>query len=272
MEEYTCECTADITTFTYHTKLQHAQLLEPHSTAEVLSAQWRGLVSEYSTLSITFPSDLLPALMGVAKPMLDLSPTRIIAGCWESFLLHDMLWTAQYRYGRGEKKSETIAPSWSWLSTPSSVSYRYTENSDATLHATLHDIEVDASKGIDDTFIWSASLSISAYMIPVILGYNLSHSSDRYIAPDIDSKGKHLRWTAEPDKNYFSSYGLEKGDRLYCMWMATLREKTDFGILLQCLDEEKNVYRRVAAVSHRLEEKLGETIAAQGKMTRFTFV
>ena len=274
MENYTCECTSSIRTFTNHPKAEHAALLHNSSNAEI-SKGWRQLVAWYSKLSITYASDRLPALMGIAEPMLAASPSRIIGGCWEPFLIYDILWSSSgWASESGKTDSKSTAPTWSWMSTPYMLRYEFQNNANVLLQATLEDIQIDQTKGIDDGFKWWALLSLSVRMIPVKLGENLSHSSSRWITPDVLSEGRHLRWFTEPDYRYWEEGPryLKEDDRLFCVWMARFSEHVDFGLVIRCVDEKESLYERVGSVSHDLHYKLGETIEAYGKMTRITLV
>lgn len=207
--------------------------------------------------------------------MLVASPSRIIGGSLEPFLVYDMLWTATgYMSGLCDSDSKSIAPTWSWLSTPYAVRYQFEDNANVALQATLEDIQIDQTKGINDDFKWWATLSISARMIAVNLGSNRAHSSTRWLAPDVPGEGRHLRWFTEPDYSYAKEGPrcLKEGDRLFCFWMATFSKDVDFGLVLRCVDEKENMYERVGSMVHRLFYKLGETIEAHGKMTRIKLV
>ncbi|KAF2096967.1 hypothetical protein NA57DRAFT_77217 [Rhizodiscina lignyota] len=93
---------------------------------------WRLLVSQYSTLRLTFGKDKLPALSGCAQQVLvDKYPTDprnfsaqespYVAGLWRKSLLDDLLWSAaDALLPRPEKWR---APSFSWASVDNVVKY-----------------------------------------------------------------------------------------------------------------------------------------------------
>ncbi|KAF2710084.1 HET-domain-containing protein, partial [Pleomassaria siparia CBS 279.74] len=116
LEEYTCECTSDIQVFPNYPKSHHSRILESFSEVDI-PAVWRQLVSEYSRLDITYPSDRLPALMGIVEPMRKVNQSRIVAGCWESCLFYDMLWscTAKHLHYIPLPRPDPTVPSWSWM-------------------------------------------------------------------------------------------------------------------------------------------------------------
>lgn len=74
---------------------------------------WRRKVHEYSQLSLTRPSDKLPALSGLAQEEQTRRPeTSYLAGLWLDTLLCDLMW-----FSTNTLKPETKrAPSWSWAS------------------------------------------------------------------------------------------------------------------------------------------------------------
>ena len=80
--------------------------------------RWRKIVTEYSTLDLTFLKDRLPALSGIAQVFGKAMDDEYLAGLWKNFLISDLLWF------RGLEEAEMAAehwraPSWSWASTES---------------------------------------------------------------------------------------------------------------------------------------------------------
>lgn len=89
------------------------------SDMSALAVQWQQLVQVYSCLHLSFQSDKLPALSGLAKQMAAKRPgARYLAGLWSDSLETDLLWT---RWSLRGRRSETDrlpmvvrVPSWSW--------------------------------------------------------------------------------------------------------------------------------------------------------------
>ena len=87
---------------------------------------WTLLVETYTNLSLTFTSDRLPALSGLAQRMSSISKSTYLAGLWESDLPICLLWfpgkPSSSLIKRGPKpffrirSSDDTAPSWSWAS------------------------------------------------------------------------------------------------------------------------------------------------------------
>jgi len=92
---------------------------------------WGTIVQEYSDLKLTYQSDRLPALAGIARFVEKFIPGRYIAGIWEKDLPHQLLWCVQI----GEDgismpsideplpRANIYTPSFSWTSWTRKVFY-----------------------------------------------------------------------------------------------------------------------------------------------------
>jgi hypothetical protein len=77
---------------------------------------WEHIVSNYSGCQLTFPSDRLVALSGIAKHMEQLLKIDYCAGLWAFDLLSGLIWYA-YETSIPKPEADAIvyrAPSWSW--------------------------------------------------------------------------------------------------------------------------------------------------------------
>lgn len=90
----------------------HSIQAEPHKA-------WRSIVETYSTAELTKDSDKLIAIAGVAEAMQERLGDRYVAGLWEGNLLTELLWRAPQAHK--PRPNPCIAPTWSWLSTNSTV-------------------------------------------------------------------------------------------------------------------------------------------------------
>ncbi|KAJ1333095.1 HET domain-containing protein [Microdochium nivale] len=89
---------------------------------------WYKIVVDYSKTSITFASDWLPALSGIAKQLSEQVDSRYFAGLWGGDILDGLLWIFSNNHmtdglqpdGQGKPY---LAPSWSWASAQAEVSY-----------------------------------------------------------------------------------------------------------------------------------------------------
>ena len=74
---------------------------------------WMSTVMAYSNLDLTYISDILPALSGVAKTVDKYRLDRYYAGLWSSSLMEGLLW---YTTTPKHRPGQYLAPTWSWAS------------------------------------------------------------------------------------------------------------------------------------------------------------
>jgi hypothetical protein len=109
-----CECSPNLE----HITPDHLIGNNKDSTSE----KWHDTILEYSSLDLTYEKDKFPALSGIAKRMQQTRPSDIyLAGLWKSSLLKDLLWHASADLL--ERPQQWRAPSWSWASINSPISY-----------------------------------------------------------------------------------------------------------------------------------------------------
>ncbi|KAL9638200.1 MAG: hypothetical protein Q9164_001708 [Protoblastenia rupestris] len=103
-------------------------------------AHWIGLVDNYTSRNLTFVSDKLPALSGLASNVQTALPEdRYLAGLWRSHLPHALAWFCRGKDGRGRRPPEAgnSAPSWSWASVVGEVTFGVLETSEPALAEVL---------------------------------------------------------------------------------------------------------------------------------------
>lgn len=94
---------------------------------------WYSIVQEYSLRALTYSSDKLPAISGLAQ-VIGVADHRLgeyMAGLWESDLLRGLKWMTGYRgVGANARTSPSLrriadytAPSWSWAAYEGPISY-----------------------------------------------------------------------------------------------------------------------------------------------------
>jgi hypothetical protein len=84
---------------------------------------YRKLVIErYSTCNLTFQTDKLIALSGIAQHLDCVCQQDYYAGMWKDHLPHGLIWSAAYG-GPSRGIDAGVAPSWSWASVGSPVHY-----------------------------------------------------------------------------------------------------------------------------------------------------
>ena len=88
---------------------------------EACLLKWHAAVEIYTAGDLTFQSDKLVAISGLASQMQHFwsrancpSPVHYLAGLWRPRLEYSLLWHA--RSGKGNRPADDRAPSWSWAS------------------------------------------------------------------------------------------------------------------------------------------------------------
>ncbi|KAH6685330.1 heterokaryon incompatibility protein-domain-containing protein [Plectosphaerella plurivora] len=107
--------------FSGQPKVQSRGVLGDMSLREVHET-WTGLCEQYSTKSLSYASDKLVALSGLAREFAEvLVDDRYIAGLWQSTLPHSLMWKADTD-GARVSGDIYVGPSWSWVSIDGEVS------------------------------------------------------------------------------------------------------------------------------------------------------
>ncbi|KAK5697678.1 hypothetical protein LTR17_023892 [Elasticomyces elasticus] len=100
------------------------------SARAALLERWAILAEEYTSRSLTYPTDALVALSGVARAFDAAGLGAYHAGMWEHGLPLDLSWETVYQpdLHTAEPQIEYIAPSWSWVSSKTRVAYPRPKN------------------------------------------------------------------------------------------------------------------------------------------------
>lgn len=93
---------------------------------ETVKEDWQNIVEEYTRRRLTFSSDRLAALAGLAGRIHAEHPDlEYLAGLWSDTIHQSLLW---YPHPRSERVQPYIAPSWSWASVTKSVRWGISES------------------------------------------------------------------------------------------------------------------------------------------------
>ncbi|RTE74087.1 hypothetical protein BHE90_011483 [Fusarium euwallaceae] len=90
---------------------------------------WRQVVERFSGLSITYNTDRLPALAGLAKAIQEETNDVYTAGHWKETLLPSLLWF-RLQTDASDPARLADAPSWAWSSTSSQIKFTSLDESD----------------------------------------------------------------------------------------------------------------------------------------------
>ncbi|KAI1390228.1 ER membrane protein SH3-domain-containing protein [Hypoxylon trugodes] len=77
---------------------------------------WYDMASTYASCGLTKESDRLIAMSGIAKTFQEVSGDKYLAGLWERKIDTELTWITKAGEGAQVRRSESYAPSWSWVS------------------------------------------------------------------------------------------------------------------------------------------------------------
>ncbi|KAI0434409.1 heterokaryon incompatibility protein-domain-containing protein [Xylaria sp. FL1042] len=154
--------------------------LDLHRRRSILNSEWDSIVPTFALMSLTFPSDRLPALSGIARRYGEHHGYKYLAGLWEQTIHRDFFW-GRGNSDVGPRPRPNSSPTWSWASIMGHV--RFLESSvDLQLvpelkpcgFLTFHGHEIEGVAG-SDTYgkLRKALLHVSG---PVVYG-TLAHPS-----------------------------------------------------------------------------------------------
>ena len=126
--------------------------------------QWYSLVSRYGSRKLTFPSDKLPAMSGIAREYSEMLEDFYVAGLWRRSMLGGLAWQS----GGGCKAvTDYRAPSWSWAS----VDGAFGGSPDQHWHplASILDCHVDVDGENPYGRVRAGWIKIEAPLIPLVL-------------------------------------------------------------------------------------------------------
>ncbi|EAT84414.1 hypothetical protein HBH56_043950 [Parastagonospora nodorum] len=121
----TCECSDDVE---IPCALDRPQNWWPkywaQSPIKEADIRWRYIIESYTRLTLSFESDIFPALQGLAK-MMPCDMGLYLAGLWSHTLPHNLTWHVRPEKTRARRfrPIEWRAPTWSWASTTGSIGW-----------------------------------------------------------------------------------------------------------------------------------------------------
>ena len=210
--------------------------------------RWLQLVQSYSQLELTYKTDRLPALSGIASHVASKTKDVYVAGLWRDDIAAGLLW---YVWPYQPVAPAYIAPSWSWASTAATWTLDPTRR--RFVHLTVVDVQRELATSNPYGEISAASLTVSG-PVKQCLTNQLVKKGHRYYALK-DEKVPTVRFALDTghtkdlrSKNFWClDCTIDKSLDIE-MALSTPRRATFFrphGLVLVCLDAEKQTYKRV---------------------------
>ncbi|KAI3320521.1 hypothetical protein HD806DRAFT_506649 [Xylariaceae sp. AK1471] len=101
---------------------QHSNLLSMLQNTNMNCKGWMKIVEEYTKRKMTYNTDKLPAISGIAECLAQQTKDFYVAGLWKSHLPLGLLWASAQPHLQSNSQ-EYRAPSWSWASLEGQVDW-----------------------------------------------------------------------------------------------------------------------------------------------------
>lgn len=132
--------------------------------------KWKEIVDVYSRCSLTYQSDRLVAISGIAKLFQRSLKADYYAGLWSDGLEYQLLWTGR-TLERRYPPTSYIAPTWSWASMDGPVESRNARKQGDVRKTliTIKDCHIETRTSDDTVGILSGSLRLSGWLVTVVI-------------------------------------------------------------------------------------------------------
>lgn len=152
----------------------------PEPSKATLERRWETVLHQYSRRQLTYPSDKLPALSGLASYYARLTGQTYLAGLWREDLPRLLLWSMEPQMAPSPLPPKYRAPSWSWASLDGWISMPISRPSEPP---SLRVLEADTRpSGLDPLgAVESGHLKVSGLMLKIDYVPEYSHF-DRFVA------------------------------------------------------------------------------------------
>lgn len=261
-----------------------AQSVFVNSTDPRPQLNWRSVLAEYTQRNLTFDTDRLAAISGLASTMSEhdttnYHPRDYLFGIWKSDLVRNLLWHVtggeddifnDVSFKTSRRLDESFAPSWSWASVTGAIAY-YDEVNDENQRLTQLEPRISL---LGDTCIPSTQnlygpgtgeLYVEGHLISVRVKTFVQ--GDRFVSRAFDSSSpSDVLGDAFLDiRDRFDNEVAHEEDLswLVIAHLVALRRSNIFvqgvrpiGILLKAIPGRDNTYRRVGLVKRNLRTNL----------------
>jgi hypothetical protein len=99
---------------------------------------WSHILKEYTSRKLSFRTDKLPALAGIASRIHEATGSTYLAGIWKDNAIFDLCFRV-YHSGKGTPSNSYRAPTFSWASIDAPIYYEVADFEPRTLHTTVVD-------------------------------------------------------------------------------------------------------------------------------------
>jgi hypothetical protein len=197
---------------------------------------------------LTYSTDRLPALAGIAEKAQGSRTDRYCAGLWEDSLLDDLCWCAAGRAIGQTGRPQTSAPSWSWASAGCAMLYNYA-NYDSVNIDTLCDILsvkcTPQNPSNPKGNVSSGEIRLRGHITKATYRYEVDTGEHTVSTNSIFNS-----ITIIPDYNLAASGNDQVNDGEELFVLTLIRPKHSLkhsltALVLRCVDQVLHIYQRV---------------------------
>ncbi|KAH8646872.1 hypothetical protein BX600DRAFT_443842 [Xylariales sp. PMI_506] len=255
-----CECGQNDFFFR---KKDHLQSLKEPKISEVRRV-WHGIVLEYSALRLTFPTDCLAALAGIARQYGTAHTEALgqyVAGLWEKTLVYDMIWLIQHgaKYKRPERY---CAPTWSWASTSAEV---WTLSTYARVTDDLEVVEFAVEMAGPDEYgpIAAGEITLRGYLAPGTL--HVEKFTLREDGQDVHYSRPFFQRSESPNQYIYIDSNFDcpdetgyipPGAEIYSVKTGFVGDGNHVCLVLMGIEDRPGVFRRIGLMQDTKREEV----------------
>jgi hypothetical protein len=202
---------------------------------------WSTLVDNFSTRKLTFETDKLIAISGLARKLqLEIGNDKYVAGLWWNKLPCELTWAAD---GMCRWPSKYRAPSWSWASIDGFVlTHRYDPSDQELIEKLDYELEYVANDIYGE--VSSGHIRVNGRLYP----HRLSHRDKHWIAVFVDDDMNSDGYSAAVNLDVEEEGHNYAQDEYYCLPILYEKSNSDVRCLsLQPTGREQGEYFRVGS-------------------------
>jgi hypothetical protein len=229
--------------------------------------EWHGIVQDYTGKSLTYSSDIFPALQGLAKkgsPVLG----NYVAGLWESTLIYSLTWYSPNLHPLG-RPQPWRAPTWSWASVATRVNFFRLDGTYPQTFATIISVGTKAVGDDQTGEIIDAWLVIKGMCLKASFETHDHHGFKTYPTigfqqrkyPKSSYYYKHrIRFVLDYDTDIPGPYHIPSGTEVLLMKVDETcdeedrRSRSRGWLVLREVNPKKKVYERIGVIKISLDD------------------
>jgi len=241
---------------------------------------WNNLIEEYTRRSVTFATDRLPAISGIAAACKQHFSGQYMFGIWQDHLPEALLWSVSVTKTRQSRRIDSsYAPSWSWASITGHAEYHHEL---APVEVSLEILDISyVPIGLNPYGPGNGSIKTSGYLLPVKVNHSISLANEPvlaeevylattislsldFFAPTAEGHVTRLPWNyrlfIDVHNCVLADAELHHGDE--CAFLIVIQTPKSFiGILLSRSSKSPSAFQRVARANVLFESDSDKTSA-----------